>query len=380
MKFNGVLSNEDTPDPRNLTIASFVLGKDDIPDEEFRLPLPEEIELIRDQKEYSSCVGHAFTMAKSILEYANTGKWIQFDPYILYGTRTKSYKGLGMYLDDALSTLNHEGAYLKRDFGEEGDPPTIIERVTSWKKENPVKVNTAKNFTITGYARLVGINDIKTALKTGMPVVVSYPVYSTLLDSEDGHVKKFNKSKDYCRGYHCMCIIGWTKNNEWIVVNSWGIDHGMKGMYYIAFDYKISEAYSVSDTVYPIKHKADKVRVDCSETLIAKPVVCDVDKVFCYAKCTYVEDNITTVKDIKVMTHRGKLWIPIQYAAEFLGCVVTVDKTVVLESEEAVYTQPIDKLWTRHNDIYVCLNDILDTFNYTYTYEDIDCIIEAKKK
>lgn len=373
LKFEGVQSTEETLDPRDLTIASFVLGKDDIPEEGFMLAMPKDIELIRDQGQWSSCVGHAFTMALSILNYINTNKWIWFDPYVLYGTRTSNYKGLGMFLDDALSTLYHEGAYLKRHFGEEGDPMDIITKVSDFKKNHPEYVKEAKLFTISGYARVKTVYDIKAALKMNMPVVASFPVYKTLLNPKDGHVEIFDKAHDYCQGYHCMCIVGWTKNNEWIVVNSWGTENGMQGLYFIPFGYKISEAYNISDSVFPLKNKLDsftinfitnKCMYDNKGETVIKSMPCDV----------LIDSNAKNrLNPLNIYVHAG-------VAAECMGCIVTDNTTeIVFESEESVYILNALKCRRLSNgQPLVPILEILDQFNYEY--DIVNPTVEVRKK
>ena len=48
-------------------------------------------------------------------------------------------------------------------------------------------------------------------------------------------------------GYHAMTIVGWTADNYWIVLNSWGDTWGKGGFGYIPFSYPIVEAWGVID-------------------------------------------------------------------------------------------------------------------------------------
>ena len=184
IKFDGVLFNEEK-DPRDYTIAMFIPGKDTIPDEEFCLKLP-ELNIILNQKCYSSCVGHSFAMAKSILEYNHTNKWIDFDPYMIYGTRfSGDYTGLGMHPYQGAKVLLYEGAYLRRDFNIQQEVPQLIDTVKLWKQNNIDKVYNAKNYTISAYYYVYYENGIKKSLKIGIPVSAAYPIYSSFYNTGD---------------------------------------------------------------------------------------------------------------------------------------------------------------------------------------------------
>jgi C1A family cysteine protease len=49
-------------------------------------------------------------------------------------------------------------------------------------------------------------------------------------------------------GYHCMVIYGWNKDG-WLVHNSWGKTWGKKGKFTLPFDFKLAEAWAVTDNV-----------------------------------------------------------------------------------------------------------------------------------
>lgn len=316
IKFNGVLIPEEK-DERDYQIAKFVPNIDEIKDKTFILPLPTK-EIILNQKQYSSCVAHSFALCKSILEYIHTNKWIDFDPYVIYGTRkVGEHVGEGMYLNQAGNTLLKEGAFFRRDFNIEQEIPDIIDTVKKFKKNNPSLVEQAKNYTISGYGRANGIQDIKAFLKKNIPVAAAFPIYDSFLKTgDDGNVlPPSGKSL----GSHCMTIIGWTEDNKWIIANSWGTEQGMKGIYYIPFTYPMHEAVGITDTIYPSKVKAKYISMNIG---IKRINIDGVEKVIDVAP--FIKDNRT--------------YLPIRVISEALGASVEWEEstqTIFIFSEEA---------------------------------------------
>ncbi len=114
---------------------NYYINHREIKDEDFCLKLP-ELDIIINQKCYNSCVGHSFAMAKSILEYNRTNKWMDIDPYMIYGTRyAGEYIGMGMYPYQGAKVLLKDGAYLRRDFNILADGKVPVCRDKSF--ENP---------------------------------------------------------------------------------------------------------------------------------------------------------------------------------------------------------------------------------------------------
>ena len=257
-KLKGVLIDNEK-DPRDYNISMFIPGQDEIKDEEFCLKLP-ELDIIINQKCYNSCVGHSFAMAKSILEYNRTNKWMDIDPYMIYGTRyTGEYTGMGMYPYQGAKVLLKDGAYLRRDFNIQQEVPQLIDTVKDWKSTHFDKVQEAKKLQISAYYYTYNDNQIKTSLKNGMPISVAYPIYTSFYNVKDDGIVSIPKSNEKLEGYHQMLIVGWTKHNQWIVINSWGNSYGFKGMYFIPFSYKFDSAIVVSDTISPCKYKAKQI-------------------------------------------------------------------------------------------------------------------------
>lgn len=315
------------PDPRNYNIAQFIPGKDEIKDKEFMLKFPKD-QIIIDQGVIGACVGHAFIMAKQILEYMHTNKWIDFDPFVTYGTRfSGDYTGVGMIPSQGAKALYKEGAFFRRDFNKRQEMPLLQYTVEQWKKNNPDKVEKALDYKISGYSFVYNEADIKRALKNNMPVAVSYPIYPSFYDTKDDGIVPVVKSDETVTGYHEMLIVGWTSNNYWIVVNSWGVNYGLKGMYLIPFANKFDNAIAVSDTITPSTYKAKEIKFSVGSD---KYYVDSVEKTF---------DTIPYIKN-------SRTYIPVRFITESLGASVEWNaetREVTIRSEEAVIILTIGK-------------------------------------
>ena len=311
---------DSNPDPRNYKISQFVPGEDEIDDKEFMLDFP-KTQIIIDQGSIGACVGHAFIMAKQILEYQHTNKWIDFDPFITYGTRfSGDYTGVGMIPSQGAKALYKEGAFFRRDFGKRQEMPMLQDIVKEWKRDNPDKVKKALDYRISGYSYVYDERGIKKALKNKMPVAVSYPIYPSFYNTKDDGIVPVVKSNEKIDGYHEMLIVGWTSDKYWIVVNSWGINYGLKGMYLIPFVNKFDTAIAVSDTITPSTYKAKEIK-------------------FRVGTNKFYIDSIEKTFDVVPYIKNSRTYVPLRFITESLGASVEWnDETqeVTIRSEEAI--------------------------------------------
>lgn len=334
---------EENPDPRDYKVARFIPNQDMIQEKEFCLDLPDNLDITKDQSWYSACVGFAFSTAISIITYQKTHKWIDFDPFMIYGTRS-GYFGKGMYLRDAADIVYTEGAYLTRDFGIRQEVPQITKTVKKFKQEHPDLVEYAKTFCVEGYAFCDTDEDVKTALKNGMPVLVAYDVEGSMYNPDkNGYVKYPQKGKYY--GSHCMIIVGWTSDDHWIVLNSWGSGENGKGALYIDFRELRTTTISLSDNIVPIKNKCGVI-----ELTIGSKIATIADT---------VEDlrNPQKRKDITLEVapyiKNNRTFIPVRFVADALGASVEWDAesgTATLRSEENIIKLTTNDKWMQVSD------------------------------
>ena len=325
LQFNGVVIKEEK-DIRDYNIAMFIPGENIILNEEFKMNLP-KLEIVLNQKQYSSCVGHSFAIAKSILEYQKTNKWIDIDPYAIYGTRYPGeYNGIGMNPCQGAKVLLLDGAFLRRDFGIEQEVPQIIGTLDRWKSNNMDKVAKARELAISAYYYVYDDNQVQISLKNGIPISATYEIYNSFYGVKEDGVVQLPTNNDIRLGYHQMTIVGWTKNNQWIVINSWGTNRGLKGMYLIPFSYRFKEAIAVCDTITPIKYKAKEIS-------------------FCVNSESFIVDGECKTFDVTPYIKNNRTYVPIRFITEALGASVEWlenSRKVIIRSEEAYIEMQID--------------------------------------
>ena len=310
----------------DLLIASFNPKYDKITNSNIMLDIPDK-QIILDQSIYNSCVGHSLVMCSSILHYRYTNKWIDFDPYVVYGTVIgNQWAGEGMYAYQAIDNCISEGFYFKRDFGIQGERPWITSEVQKFKRNNPDLVTQAANYALTGRATIRTWQDVKRALGLGMPVSATWMVYSSFYKTgTDGVVPVPNIGRENYLGNHQMTIIGIRNDNKYIVVNSYGEAYGFKGMYFIPFDYGFAQAYSISDTLVPAKYKAKKVVMKINDPNV-------------------LVDDSFEISDVNPVIINDRTMIPVRLLTEALGASVEwidTTRTVIVRSEEAVIKMTI---------------------------------------
>lgn len=333
--FNGVVFSDN--DPRDYTISKFNAGIDIILDSEFCLKFP-ATEIILDQGDYNACVGHSFAICKSLLEYKATNKWIDFDPFMIYGTRyTGMYTGEGMYPNDGAKVLLNDGCWLRRNFGKRIEMPLLINEVNKYKNERPDLVKTATDHSISGYAIVRTVDETKRSLKTNMPVSACWMLYDSFYRTQPNGIVNMPKLSDVELGYHQMTIVGWRSDNKWIVLNSWGNNKGFRGVYYIPFNYRFEYGIGVSDDIIPSKPKA-------------KNVTFSVNSNMC------IVDGETKTLSTNVFEAMGTYYIPYE-AMKYFGA--TIHKSSDDLSELNITSE--------ENDIYIS-NSLDDNANICYRY------------
>lgn len=305
-----------------LDIASFNPKYDKITNANIMLDIPDK-QIILDQSIYNSCVGHSLAMCSSLLHYKYTNKWIDFDPYVVYGTVVgNQWAGEGMYAYQAIQNCVNEGFYFRRDFNIQGERPWITSEVSKFKQNNPDLVTQAKDYAFTAYALID--NDwqyVKRSLMLGMPVSATWKVYSSFFSTgSNGVVPIPNTRREAYLGNHQMTIVGIRDDNKYIVVNSYGENYGFKGMYFIPFGYGFAQAYSISDTIIPAKYKAKKIVMKINDPNVL------------------VDDDFN-ISDVNPVIINDRTMIPVRLLTEALGASVEwieQTRTVIVRSEEAV--------------------------------------------
>ena len=182
------------------------------------MQLPEEFKLepktIKNQGSVSSCVAHSLS---SYLELSDSNNIVYSTGWI-YGYRPVGYyQGEGMYMREAIKTLQQQGSVENKDFDYNIEMKEAKYRV----EENLSLLETlAAEHKVESYARLYSDQEIKSWIFTKhCPVPMSIATDNIKLDSNN--IIQIPTAKPYCG--HAMLIIGWNEFG-FIVQNSWGED------------------------------------------------------------------------------------------------------------------------------------------------------------
>lgn len=205
--------------------------------------LPEEFEAakteILDQGSVGSCVAHSCVTAIARCEETRQDGHADYSRGYVYGNRRDSdYQGEGMVIREALRQLNHCGDVYYKDFPYNCRYPEVKALIEQDKDNLAAKAEPHK---IIDYYRCYSKDEIKEAVYDRGACVICIPIYGKLERNQSKPI-----GNEEITGYHAMVIVGWTKNNEWIVQNSWGDHWGYKGKLLLDMDYPITEYWGLT--------------------------------------------------------------------------------------------------------------------------------------
>lgn len=213
--------------------------------EEFYLPYNHQI---KNQGSIGSCVAHACTYAREMVEENQNGEYKQFSPGFIYGMReSDDYQGEGMFPREALDELLKLGICDYSLFPYNDTYPNVKSLLD---KQRDTLIQNALPHRITAYVRLNSVEEIKTALMQLGPVLIGIPVYESFYRVSSDGLVPIPQSGEKFYGGHSMVIVGW-KKDKWIVLNSWSQGWGDNGKCYLPFDFPIWEKWSITDKFYP---------------------------------------------------------------------------------------------------------------------------------
>ena len=196
---------------------------------------------VKNQGSESSCVAHA---SSSVVEYHHKrqhNEKVIFSTEFIYGLRDVGYYvGDGMYIRNALKTLRKYGDVPLTDLKGNNNYQKAMENVSSKLDELKEK---AYPHRISSYFRADTEDAIKSALMNHGYVIASMNWHkgATLTDG-------IYTPTDEVRCRHAIVIYGWNEKG-WLAQNSWGGNWGNKGKFIIPFDFKLNEAWGITDNI-----------------------------------------------------------------------------------------------------------------------------------
>ena len=228
---------KDTPDLRDkIFVPSVIKNVSQLPSSVDLRPL---MSPIVNQGELGSCTANA--IVSGLREYielrTNLATFVRLSRLFLYYEERVIEKTVnsdsGAQIRDGMSVLQKIGVC------PELLDPYIINIFTN--KPTVIDLQTAGKYKISNYYRVNTLNDLKLALAEGLPVVLGIMVYESFESdsvAKTGLVPMPNISQEQLLGGHAVCAVGYNDNKGYVVVrNSWGVEWGDKGYFYLPYSY-----------------------------------------------------------------------------------------------------------------------------------------------
>ena len=209
--------------------------------------LPESVDLsnnmppIVDQGTLGSCTANAIAGALGFLEISSK---IEFEPlsrlFIYYNERCMEdtiNEDAGAEIRDGIKSLVKYGACSEYLW------PYDIREFTA--RPSICAYADAENHKVTLYRRVICARDIKVALAEGYPVVIGVDVFNGFETEETtkSGIVPMPTDNEESLGGHAILVVGYDDTKNWFIIrNSWGLQAGDKGHYYL--DYKYVEKYA----------------------------------------------------------------------------------------------------------------------------------------
>ena len=164
-----------------------------------------------------------------------------------------------MYLRDGLKVIQKYGDVEYTLLPGNTNTPQACQKVNNNFEELKEKAFPNR---ISTYYKINSLDELKYSLYHHGPVVASMKWYNDSKINSDG-IYCYTPNEQFYG--HAVLILGWDENNL-IIQNSWGIDFGKKGLFYVPLN-KINEVfrelYGITDDIINIKQPFKSVKI-CS--------------------------------------------------------------------------------------------------------------------
>lgn len=191
---------------------------------------------IKNQNGSGSCVSQATSYYAQILNFKETGKWLEFSPRDLYSQCFQ--EPMGSYVKDNMDRMQNSGIVLEADAlsYEQGDPPSE----SFMRKRDDItfeEAETGKNYMIMKYLTWdnTSIDLFKQAIYHGSGAVVCAWGNNEIWKNAKIELPAY---KEQLNWRHGILLLGWDDNTRLFkFINSWGTEWGQQGYGYLPYEY-----------------------------------------------------------------------------------------------------------------------------------------------
>ena len=191
---------------------------------------------IETQLHLGSCVGQAVVGAYELMMNKKCNGYVDLSRlFVYYNARVLDNavdEDVGSYVRDGVKSISKWGVCMENIW------PYVIDKFATAPSIDAY--DEAKQRIITRYYRLLTIQDMVQAMDNEYPVVTSMNVYNSFYDlAEPGEILlKMPMKSDDVIGGHAVVFVGYDADNRtFIARNSFGLDWGDNGYFYVPFDY-----------------------------------------------------------------------------------------------------------------------------------------------
>lgn len=218
--------------------------------------LPAKVDLspgcspVEDQKDLGSCTANALAGALEFLMKKDKARYIDMSRlFIYYNERVVEHTvktDSGAMIRDGIKTLSKQGACSEANW-----PYTIAKFAV---KPPKACYTEALNYQILAYARINTVDEMRSCLADGYPVVFGFSVYESFESQQVSQtgVVDMPKAGEKMLGGHAVLAVGYDDAaKRFLVRNSWGTDWGQKGYFTMPYDYVANR--NLSDDFWTIR-------------------------------------------------------------------------------------------------------------------------------
>lgn len=223
--------------------------------------LPRSVDLraicspVENQGQIGSCTANALAGALEFLEKKDRTRFADLSRlFVYYNERVIEHtvrSDSGAQLRVGIKTLAKQGVCTEKTW------PYVESKFTV--KPGKACYTEALRHQITSYQRLQTLDEMRTCLASGYPIVFGFTVYEsfeTQTVARTGVVKMPARDERVVGG-HAVMAVGYDDRKKRVVVrNSWGTAWGMKGYFTMPYDYVVDR--SLSDDFWTIR-RAEKL-------------------------------------------------------------------------------------------------------------------------